>query len=278
MKKKFKKIYIEITNGCNLNCKFCIKNKRKIRYINNLEFNTLLDKIKPYTNYLYFHVSGEPLLHPNINELIDIASVNFKINITTNGYLINKIKNNKNIRQLNISLHSFNDGYNVKLKEYLDNIFDSIDILTKNGTYISLRLWVKNKYNKKIINYINTRYNINIYEDIDNYSVNDNIFINNFHEFVWPDLDNNIYDENGTCYGLIDHIGILVDGTVIPCCLDSMGKINLGNIYTETLDNILNCDRVDNMINGFKMNKKCEELCRHCRFIDKQIVNKNFKA
>ena len=269
MKKRFKKIYIEITNSCNLNCDFCIKNKRQNKFISINEFKILLDKVKDYTDYLYFHVLGEPILHPNINELIDMASTNFKINITTNGYLIDRIKNNKNIRQLNISLHSFDDKYKISLNDYLDNIFSVVDELTKKGTYISLRLWVKNKYNKQTIDYINKRYNININYNIDKYTINDKLFINNFHEFIWPDLNNDIYEEKGTCYGLIDHIGILVDGTIIPCCLDSMGDINLGNIYENNLNKILDSDRVKNIINNFKNNKKCEELCKHCKFIEK---------
>ena len=269
MKKRFKKIYIEITNGCNLNCDFCILNKRKKKFISIDEFNILLNKIKNYTDYLYFHVLGEPMLHPNINELIDIASKDFKINITTNGYLIDRIKDNKNIRQLNISLHSFDDKYKVDLKKYLDNVFNTIDQLIKNNTYISLRLWIKNKYNEEIINYINNRYNTDIKCDLENYTINSNLFINNFHEFIWPDLKNDTYDENGTCYGLIDHIGILVDGTIIPCCLDSRGDINLGNIYTVDLNESLNSDRVNKIINNFKNNKKCEELCKHCKFIEK---------
>ena len=267
MKKRFKKIYVEITNGCNLNCPFCIKNSRKTKYISISEFKILLDKIKNYTDYLYFHVLGEPLLHPKINELIDIASKNFNINITTNGYLIDNLKNN-NIRQLNISLHSFSDTYNISLDNYLNNIFNKIDEL--KNTYISLRLWVKNKYNKQIIDYINKRYNLNIDYNVDNFKVTNNIFINNFHEFIWPDLDNNYYNEKGTCYALIDHIGILVDGSVIPCCLDSKGIINLGNIYTDNLSNILDKDIVKNMINNFKNNRKCEELCKHCSFIEKK--------
>jgi radical SAM protein with 4Fe4S-binding SPASM domain len=267
--KKFKKIYVEVTNACNLNCEFCIKNKRDKKYITINEFEILLEKIKDYTDYLYFHVLGEPLMHPKINDLINIASKNFNINITTNGYLVNRIKGNKNIRQINISLHSFNDNYNIELNNYLDNVFDSIDTLIKNKTYISLRLWVKNKYNKKIIDYINKRYNIYIDYNIKNYKVNDYIFINNFHEFIWPDLNNNTYEVNGTCYALTDHIGILVDGTIIPCCLDSRGDIALGNIYTNNLIEVLNSDRVNNMIRGFKCNRKEEELCRHCKFIEK---------
>lgn len=268
MKKRFKKIYLEITNGCNLNCDFCIKNQRKAKYISIDEFENVLEKIKDYTDYLYFHVLGEPLLHPNVNELIDNASKNFKVNITINGYLIDRIKNNKNIRQLNISLHSFNNKYNVSIDDYLNNIFNTIDNLVINGTYISLRLWVKNKYNNTIVDYINKRYCADIDYNLNNNKVSKNIFIDKFHEFIWPDKDNSYYNENGACYGLIDHIGILVDGTIIPCCLDSRGEINLGNIYKDNLDEILKSDRVINMINGFKNNKKCEELCKHCKFIN----------
>ena len=128
---------------------------------------------------------------------------------------------------------------------------------------------IKNKYNNDIINFINNRYNINIDSNIDSYTLEDNVFINNFHEFIWPDLNNNIYDINGTCYALKDHIGILVDGTIIPCCLDSLGIINLGNIYKDTISDIKNSNRVKNMIDGFNNNTKCEELCRHCKFIEK---------
>ena len=127
---KYKKVYIEITNRCNLSCEFCIKNQRNLKNINQDEFNIILNKLKPYTKYLYFHILGEPLLHPNINNLIDLArNEDFFINITTNGYLINKISNNQNIRQLNISLHSYDENYNILLEDYLNNIFSSIDTL-----------------------------------------------------------------------------------------------------------------------------------------------------
>lgn len=267
--KKFKKIYIEVTNKCNLNCSFCIQNKRKNRYITIEEFNYILNKIKDYTEYLYFHILGEPLLHPKINELINIASAHFKINITTNGYLIERIKDNPNIRQVNISLHSYDGKYNISLTKYLDNIFNTIDKLIENKTYISLRLWVLSKYQKKIIEYINKRYQLALSENIDNYKINDYLFINNFHEFIWPDLENNYYNEIGTCYGLRSHIGILSDGTIIPCCLDTKAIIALGNIYKDNLEEILTSDRVNMMINGFKNNIKFEELCKHCSFLEK---------
>ena len=104
----YKKVYVEITNRCNLNCSFCNKNNRKKECISVDNFKIVLDKIKGYTKYIYLHVMGEPLLHPDVNKLIDIASNNYNVCITTNGYLIDKIKDNKNIYQLNISLHSYN--------------------------------------------------------------------------------------------------------------------------------------------------------------------------
>lgn len=260
----FKKIYVEITNNCNLDCLFCNKNKRDKLFITTNSFNKLLTKIKPYTNYLYFHVMGEPLLHPNINELIEIASHNFKINITTNGYLIDRIKNNTNIRQVNISLHSFDEKYNKSLKEYLENIFSSIEELINNNTIINLRLWINSKYKDAIIKTINDKYNINI--DGNSFKIKDNLFFDIDKEFIWPNLDNIYYNENGSCKGTIDHIGILVDGTVVPCCLDSNGVIDLGNIYKDDLLDIINSDRYQKIYNGFKNNKKCEELCKKCNF------------
>ena len=157
----YKKVYIEITNNCNLNCDFCIKNTRPHKYMSIGKFKKILSKLNGYTKYLYFHILGEPLLHPKINEFIDIASKNYKINITTNGYLIKNIINNKYIRQLNISLHSYNEKYKISLNDYMNNIFNTIDILHKY-TYISLRLWTKSKYSESILEMINKKYNTNL--------------------------------------------------------------------------------------------------------------------
>lgn len=262
-----KKVYIEITNNCNLDCSFCIKNERKNKFMSLEEFKKILDKIKPYTNYIYLHVMGEALLHPKINEIIDLASKQFNVNITTNGYLINRIKT-KNIRQINISIHSFDEKYKINTEEYLNNIFSIVDKL--NNTYISYRFWVNNKNSKELLNIINKHYNTNFkLEELkkDN-KINNHIFINTYNEFIWPDLNNNYNSEEGKCYALRDHIGILVDGTIVPCCLDSKGIIKLGNIFKDDLEEVLNSDKVKNMLDGFKNNKKVEELCKKCNFLD----------
>lgn len=270
MKLRFKKIYIEITNACNLNCSFCIKNQRKIIYMTKDEYKLIIDKIKDYTKEIYLHILGEPLIHPDINYFINYAvNNNLLVNLTTNGYLIDNIKHNNQLHRLNISLHSFNKQYKLDLENYLENIFNVVDEI-KSNTFISLRLWVNSDNTKQILEYINHRYNTNIMnlENNTKTMISNNLIIDTFHEFIWPDLNNNYYNEVGRCRGLIDHIGILSDGTIIPCCLDSKGIINLGNIYTENLDAILNKSIVKEMIQGFKEGYKCQELCKHCSFLE----------
>lgn len=258
----YKKVYVEITNSCNLNCNFCIQNKREKKFISTDEFKNILSKLNGYTKYLYFHILGEPLLHPQINNLINMASENYFVNITTNGYLINKIKDNKNIRRLNISLHSFDPRYSISFEEYINNIFSVVDIL-KEYTDISYRIWTDTKFKNEFIKKLENKYNVKING---NTKLDNKVFINFEKSFIWPDLDNNLYVTDKSCYGLKDHFGILVDGTIVPCCLDSKGTINLGNIYKDNLDEVLKSKRVTNMVRGFQNNKRCEELCKHCGF------------
>lgn len=260
----YKKVYIEITNNCPLNCDFCIKNKRLNKFMSKDEFQIILDKLQGYTKYLYLHVLGEPLIHPLINDFINSAiKNNYYVNITTNGYLINNIKNNKNIRQLNISLHSYNDKYKKSLINYLNDIFLVVDKL-KTTTYISYRLWVNSKHKEDIINALEKKYNVKI---SNNMKLEKNVFIDFDDEFIWPSLNNNYYSDKGKCYALKNQIGILADGTIIPCCLDTLGIIKLGNIFVDNINDIINTQKYQNMLNGFKNNKKVEELCKHCSFI-----------
>lgn len=260
----YKKVYIEITNNCSLNCDFCIKNKRPNKFMSKDEFQIILDKLQGYTKYLYLHVLGEPLIHPLINDFINLAiKNNYYVNITTNGYLINNIKNNKNIRQLNISLHSYNDKYKKSLINYLNDIFLVVDKL-KTTTYISYRLWVNSKHKEDIINALEKKYNVKI---SNNMKLEKNVFIDFDDEFIWPSLNNNYYSDKGKCYALKNQIGILADGTIIPCCLDTLGIIKLGNIFVDNINDIINTPKYQNILNGFKNNKKVEELCKHCSFI-----------
>lgn len=263
----FKKIYLEITNNCNLNCSFCIGNKRDKKFIDVEQFKFMLDKIEGFTKYVYFHVMGEPLLHPKVNELINIASERYYVNITSNGYLIKRIENNTNIRQINLSLHSYDEKYNKSFDEYMNDIFSSVDKLIVNNTIVKYRVWVNSEYKDMILSKLEEKYGV-VIGDNKSLKLADNTYYEVEHEFIWPSMDNDYYTEEGSCRGLRDHIGILVDGTVIPCCLDSAGIINLGNIYKQDLSDIIGSDLFKEMKQGFLNNKKVHELCRKCNFYD----------
>lgn len=265
----YKKVYIEITNRCNLTCDFCIKNTRKNQDISLDNFKYILNKLQTKTKYLYLHVLGEPLMHPKINELIELAQKNYQVNITTNGYLIAKLIN-KNIRQINISLHSYDKKYNISLEDYLNNIINKINELP--DTFFSLRLWVNNPNQEKIIKHLENIYSTKIDLNNLNTKLTDKVFLNIDQEFIWPDLNNQISNKSGKCYGLSSHFGILVDGTIIPCCLDASGIINLGNIYHDDLNEVLNQERVVKMVNNFKNNIRVEELCQKCGYFPKRLV------
>jgi radical SAM protein with 4Fe4S-binding SPASM domain len=264
--KQFKKIYIEITNICNLSCPFCPPDNRKKEYMSINQFEMILNKIKGYTDYIYLHVKGEPLMHPYINDFIELAyQKGFNINITTNGTLIDNL-NNKNIRQLNYSLQSTDDVERVrktiiKIKNFVKN----------TNIYVSLRLWSeKSQLNQKLKEMLLEEFStLKSFDDIkDKKEIEHNIFLSIEEEFKWPDLDDKISEE-GYCYGLKDHIAILVDGTVVPCCLDHRGVITLGNIYNCDLKEILESERSIKIINGFQNRKAVEELCKKCQYKNK---------
>ena len=281
---KFKKIYIEITNVCNLNCSFCIKDNRIKKNMSIDKFENILRQIDKYTDYIYLHVKGEPLIHNNLDEILSLTNkYNKYVNITTNGVFLKKkvniLKKYNNIRQINISLHSENNKIN-----YIEDIMDAVDNL--RNIFIVYRFWTlkDNKLDNKMLKYleiIREKYNIDnsTYEEIingKNIKIKNNVYINKDKEFEWPDINNNYYNEHGFCYGLKNQIGILVDGTITICCLDSFGVSNLGNIFKDGMDNVIDSDKVKKIIKGFNDRKVYLDICKHCsykeRFDKKNII------
>ena len=263
---RFKKIYIEISNICNLDCPFCLKSNRPKKSLSIEEFKKILDEIYPYTKYIYLHILGEPLLHKDINQFIKIATEkDFYINITSNGYLINNLK--ENIREINISLHSYNERYNKSLNDYLNDLYN-YSINHNNDTYINYRMWASSKYKKDILSYLESKYNVKIDESLDNIKLADNIYLNFDKEFIWPNDNKEKKEYQGKCYALKDHIGILSDGTVVPCCLDGTGKIKLGNILNKDFKSILNNEKLIKLSDELSSGKRTNDLCKKCNFLD----------
>ena len=254
----------------------------------NIEtFSKILDQIKEHTNYIYFHVKGEPLLHPELEKFLEISDEKgFKVNITTNGTLIHKVKDKllmkPALRQVNFSLHSLegNEGFQKK-GDYIDHILAFTKEATeKSEVLISLRLW--NLEENNMVN-LERKRNLELLESIEKefklpykiqekvvpgrgIKIADRIYLNQDYQFQWPDLNENEDDGIGFCYGLRNQVAILVDGTVVPCCLDGEGVINLGNIKTTHFSKIIESERASNIVDGFSKREAVEELCRKCGY------------
>ena len=287
MMKKLKKIYIEITNQCNLACVFCPKTKRKPEFMTMDMFRKIVEQIRPFTDYIYFHVKGEPLLHKEISTFLDISyEKGLQVNITTNGTRIQEVQDQimhkPALRQMNFSLHSFdgNQGINDK-DQYIDHILFFVKKAIKyTDMIISLRLWnlekdngVHNerKANRDILQRIEEEFDLpyQIQEKMipgRGIKISDRVYLNQDYEFQWPDLQIKEESKTGFCYGLRHQAAILVDGTVVPCCLDGEGIIQLGNIHKTPFSEIIEGKRARNLYEGFSRREAVEELCRKCGY------------
>ncbi|WP_410769067.1 radical SAM/SPASM domain-containing protein [Fontibacillus sp. BL9] len=285
--KKFKKFYIETTSICNLACSFCPPTHRQAQFIGIDDFVKILDEIKPHTDYIYFHVKGEPLLHPKIDQLLDIShEKGFKVNITTNGTLIRKnapkLLGKPALRQMNFSLHSF-DGHegSTDREGYITNVLSFVREATAvSDLIVSFRLWNLTKDNETNLERSRNRSTLELIEKefgLDyrieekvqpgtGIKLADRIYLNQDHEFDWPDLKAKEDDGRGFCHALRNQAGILVDGTVIPCCLDGEGVINLGNVYKTPFSEIVEGERANRLYDGFSRRVAVEELCRKCGY------------
>ncbi|RXZ79169.1 radical SAM protein [Paenibacillaceae bacterium] len=285
--KRFKKFYIEITSVCNLACSFCPQTKRQANFIKPDAFAQRLDQIKPYTDYIYFHLKGEPLLHPKIDQLLDLSHERgFKVNITTNGTLLHKVRDKilekPAIRQMNFSLHSFDGHEGSTDKEgYIQSVLSfAREAIERTNMIISLRLWnldtdnvtnAERQRNREMLAAIEKEFNLDfqIEERVapgSGLKIADRVYLNQDYEFDWPDLNAEEDEGKGFCYGLRNQAGILSDGTVVPCCLDGEGIINLGNINEQPFSEIIEGERANRLVEGFSRRVAVEELCRKCGY------------
>ncbi|QHW34598.1 radical SAM protein [Paenibacillus rhizovicinus] len=285
--KTFKKFYIEITSVCNLACSFCPPTNRSKGFIGIDDFTKTLDEIRPHTDHIYFHVKGEPLLHPKIDVLLDLSHERgFKVNLTSNGTLLHKagpkIMGKPALRQINFSLHSF-DGHegSVDKEGYVGKVLAfAKEAVAQSNVLISLRLWnltednatnVERQRNQDILDQLERTFELD-FRIMDQFTrgkgikLADRIYLNHDHEFKWPDLKEEEDLSRGFCHGLRNQAGVLVDGTVIPCCLDGEGVINLGNIHQTPFSEIVEGERANRLYDGFSRREVVEELCRKCGY------------
>ena len=272
-----KKAYVEITNVCNLSCAFCPKTKRVPRTMTAEEFSLVLDRLRGHVTYVYLHVMGEPLLHPQLADLMALAEAReMKICITTNGTLLRKRAEEllaaKNLHKLSVSLHSFEGNGRAVSEEqaYLEEVWDFAAKASARGVIVALRLWNEGgleALNGGILDFLRERIGSSDWPETrgGSFKLAERLYLERAQKFDWPDLDANEADTQ-FCYALRDQLGVLADGTVVPCCLDHEGDLGLGNLFEEELDTILNNTRARGLRDGFSRRQPTEALCRRCAY------------
>ena len=274
----YSKVYIEITNICNMSCSFCHGHKRAPRQMTSEEFKLILDKLTGQTKYLYYHLMGEPLTHPQLPEFIKLAGKRgYKSIITTNGTLLNKHGTNllsAGVHKVNLSLHSFENGTDEDHIHYVNELADFAKKASNQGTIVVFRLWNKGfdcGKNEKTLHLLKQKISGDWAENARGIKIRENVYLEWGDRFEWPDCNAEIKGDRFFCYGLKDQFGILSDGTVVPCCLDSDGVINLGNIFREDIQTILHSERATAIAEGFRCGKASEELCKRCGYAQRFV-------
>lgn len=274
----FSKVYVEITNLCNMNCSFCHGHSRPPRKMSMEEFSFILDQLSGHTKYIYYHLMGEPLTHPQLPAFIKLAGQRgFRSIITTNGTLLQKRQEEllaAGLHKVNLSLHSFEDGSEEDYIRYIHSLAEFAKRAAEAGTIAVFRLWNKGFDNGK------NEFALQVLKEVipgdwtDNtrgIRIRDRVFLELADRFEWPDSNADIQGSKFYCYGLESQFGILADGTVVPCCLDSDGVIHLGNVFQEDLSRILSSERAQALRDGFRCGKASEELCRRCGFAQRFV-------
>lgn len=274
----YKRVYVEITNICNMRCSFCHGHKRQPGRMRREEFSHVLQSLSGKTEYVYYHLMGEPLTHPELPDFIALATQKgFKSVITTNGTLLDKRGGElieASPHKVNISLHSFEGDDQKAHLRYLEQVADFAEKAAGAGILISLRLWNKGcdeGKNDTALDFFRQRLPGEWTANSRGFRIREKLYLEWGDQFQWPDKDAPIQGETFFCYGMQDQFGILCDGSVVPCCLDSDGVITLGNVFTEDLGEILSSPRAQAMVQGFRCRKATEDLCRRCGYAQRFV-------
>lgn len=273
------KAYVEIGNRCNLSCAFCPKTRRAPGQMTAEQFSMVARRLRGRVRYLYLHLMGEPLLHPELDAILaEAEKQGFRVCITTNGTLLRPrggvlLEHSAVVHKVSVSLHALEgSGCGMDMEEYLSGVWDFCTRAQQRGIYCALRLWNEGgaeARNGEILAFLQRKTGTDPMALPCNRSrsrvLGERLFLEREEMFAWPDLGR---AETGTqfCFGLRDQIGVLCDGTVVPCCLDHEGDIPLGNLFEQELDEILQSPRARAIYDGFSNRAPHEDLCRRCGF------------
>jgi len=285
---KFHRVHIEVTNICGLACSFCPPKLQPSQTMTLNFFEQILLELQPYTKELAFHVMGDPLTLSNLNSYLDLALEHgFEVTLTSSGYYLKQTAFetlfHTAVRQVNISLNAFNkNSLKLSFEAYMQSVLEmcSHKLQHHPKPFINLRLWNFDEvgseadFNRLLFKQLSKVFDVELNLDTlykerpKSIRLGAKVLLHFDNYFEWPSMDSQ-HHSHASCYGLQSHIGILANGSVVPCCLDGEGVINLGNLHDNSLKSILESPRATAMLSGFKEGKAVEVFCQKCTYKDR---------
>ncbi|MBR5693381.1 MAG: SPASM domain-containing protein [Fibrobacter sp.] len=296
-------VYIEITDACNLRCSFCPCGKRNRTsdsqdattpgaangYMPSALFEKCLAGAQGVgAKNVYFHVLGEPTLHPGfIHYVKKLEPTPLKLTLVTNGTTIARtgraLLQSPAVRQVNFSTHAYAELDRDTAEKHLQNVIDfcKASLAARPDIYINLRLWnVGDRdaapWNSFFLARVNEAFGTSVEPGHfcsrhKSFNVTGRLYLHEDSRFEWPHLDGSemgVRPESvkGTCHALGTHIAILHDGRVAACCLDHAGHIELGNIATQPLPEILESPLARELHDAFTHHELRHPLCQACSY------------
>ena len=263
-----KRVYLEITDACNLNCPFCRYDKGN-SFMPLADIDSYTGQIARFCDYIYLHILGEPLLHPQFEDIMNLLdSRGLKLQLVTNGTLLNRypdLLKHPSLRKLSISIHS------VSHLNICQAYFDTIDSLIENNNdkVIELRFYDEGSLSEDLMQYkksLISRYGISRTSKRHSWKLKANTYLYEEDLFRWPDPEDPIIGWQGTCRGAIDMIAINHEGKVCICCLDPKARNCIGDLKKEPLEAILQSETYLNYVECFKQRKIASDLCARCSY------------
>ena len=263
-----KRVYLEITDACNLNCPFCSYPKGNT-FMEYADIEHHVRQIRPFCSYLYLHMLGEPLLHPDFERILDLLDKeNMDLQLVTNGLLLNRypdLLKHRCLRKLSVSLHSIN---HVPVSE---DYFRTIDGLIENDQdrNIELRFYGKQQLDERLQAYLQHLEDACGFTETSkkgSYNLKNHVYVYFSDFFEWPQIDAPSVSDEGTCHGATDMIAINVHHDVTLCCLDPKAYNKIGNLKEKDLSKILSSKTYLNYLADFRRHYFSSELCQRCSY------------
>lgn len=272
MSRHFKKAYIEISDICGLKCSFCPSIKGRRGKMDLGVFEKICSQLQGKCDVIDLHLLGDPLKNQDLFDYLEIASIfNHRVEIVTSGYYLKEWDFKKllspPIRQFNISLSAFSDVNNPKSRQYLHHCLEFAIFHQKHNMtcFVNLRMH-KSRLNEEIAQFFCHALNVKYQFERDRIKLGEYLFLTLSKDFEWIDSANPHLKKEKFCYGLSAQIGFLADGRVVPCCIDCDGRIELGNIKQQNLNEILSSSLSQQILLGFQKGEAYHIECQRCTY------------